>query len=99
MPRTLPSKEDFAKRLLQIDVPYRDVQIILRNKYGSGLSNNTMQELKDQVIDLESLNKELQELRKLKPLVEEVDTLRTELETYKRMYFELMETLRETLQK
>jgi hypothetical protein len=97
MPRTIPNKIEYTKQLLQIDVPYRDIQSILKNKYGSGVSNNTLQKLREEIIDLDALFEELEELRKLRPLVHEVAELRKDIKMYKSLYFELMETLNRTV--
>ncbi len=98
MPRSLPNKLEYAKQLLQIDIPYRDIQSILKEKYGSGLSNKTLQNIKSELIDLDAIYEELKELRKLIPLIDENRILKKDLEMYKTMYMEIFETVKERLQ-
>ena len=78
-------KITFAKKLLRMGVSYRDIQTNLKIKYGSGMSNTTLQSLYEDV--QYEIGRE-----------DRIKQLESELVLYKQMYFELLETMKKTLQ-
>lgn len=78
------SKEEksfYARKLLRLELPYREIQSELKRKYGSGVSNSTLKEIQD-------------DLQKIDKLREENHKLRKELAMYKSLYFDLMDTMK-----
>lgn len=71
----------FTKRLLVMGVSYRDIQVNLKIKYGTGMSNTTLQNLHVEVKH-ESHRQD------------RIKQLETELVLYKQMYFELLESVK-----
>ena len=85
MAKSSEKKINFAKEMLRIGVPYRQIQLNLRIKYGSGMSNTTLQNLFDEI----SIERERED---------RISQLERELAQYKRMYFELLETMKKMMQ-
>jgi hypothetical protein len=75
----------YAKKLLQEGIPYRDIQKQLKIKFGSGFSNTTLQKLQLEVDDDEDLRSELERVR-------------NEMFLYKKLYFELLEAMKDKIQ-
>ncbi|UYP43762.1 hypothetical protein NEF87_000047 [Candidatus Lokiarchaeum ossiferum] len=78
-------KIGFARKLLKMGVSYRDIQANLKIKFGSGMSNTTLQNL------LPEVQNEMQR-------DDRIQQLETELNLYKQMYFELLETIKKKMQ-
>ena len=79
-------KLEFTKKLLQMGLPYRDIQEKLRLQYGSGVSNTTL-------IKLQKKNDEISQFRK------ENEQLREELALFKKLYFELLALTKKRMEK
>ncbi|UYP45934.1 hypothetical protein NEF87_002219 [Candidatus Lokiarchaeum ossiferum] len=62
-------------------VSYRDIQVNLKIKYGSGMSNTTLQNLHVEVKQETEREDRIQQLE-------------NELRLYKQMYFELLESVK-----
>ncbi len=84
MGKSSQEKIEYAKNLLKIGVPYRQVQLNLRFKFGSGMSNTTLQNL-------------FEESRLEVERVDRIYQLESELAQYKRMYFELLDTMQKLM--
>ncbi|WP_457559038.1 hypothetical protein [Candidatus Harpocratesius sp.] len=84
MGKSTIEKLDYAKSLLRAGIPYRDIQIQLRIKFGSGVSNTTLQNLYQEMIDEMDLRSQLSECKR-------------ELALYKKLYFELVDAMKEKL--
>jgi len=76
-------KELYARKLLKLNLTYREIQEELRRKFKSGMSNSTLKILQDEVNEMQNLRAEVQHLRK-------------ELAMYKNLYFDLIETMKKT---
>lgn len=79
-------KIDFAKKLLKIGMSYRDIQLNLKIKFGTGLSNSTIKKI---VI----------EEQKTEEWRIKYEKSQEELAVYKNLYFELLKTLKLMLKK
>jgi hypothetical protein len=77
-------KKYYAKKLLQEGIPYRDIQKQLKIKFGSGFSNTTLQKFQLEVDEDEDLRTELERVR-------------NELYLYKKLYFELLEAMKDKI--
>ncbi len=77
-------KINFAKSLLQVGMPYREIQTQLKLKFGSGVSNNKLKELQQDIEEDDDLRTELARVK-------------NELILYKKLYFELLEAMKERL--
>jgi len=77
-------KITFAKSLLHVGMPYREIQTQLKLKFGSGVSNNRLKELQQDIEEDEDLRTELARVK-------------NELVLYKKLYFELLEAMKERL--
>lgn len=77
-------KITFAKSLLQVGMPYRDIQAQLKLKFGSGVSNNKLKELQQDIEEDDDIRAELTRVK-------------SELVLYKKLYFELLEAMKERL--
>ena len=77
-------KINFAKTLLEVGVPYREIQIQLKIKFGSGVSNSKLRDLQQDLEEDGDLRVELARVNK-------------ELVLYKKLYFELLEAMKARL--
>ena len=75
-------KYQFTKNLLKIGVPYRQIQFNLKVKFGTGMSNTTLQNLYEEVlIELEREDR--------------IKQLEREVKLFRQLYFELLEKMKE----
>ena len=79
--RSSYEKVEFARKLLKIDIPYREIQSELKSRFGSGMSNTT----------LRKMTKEIEEITLLRKKNEKLEN---ELTFYKNLYFDLLNTLK-----
>ena len=84
MGKSSQEKIDFARQLLRARIPYRDIQDMMKSKFGSGMSNNTLQSIVVREDKIEVLMGQLTECRK-------------ELELYKKLYFELFAAMKDKI--
>ncbi|WP_371805343.1 hypothetical protein [Candidatus Lokiarchaeum ossiferum] len=77
-PRSQKLKKDKAIKLLNEGIPYRRIQELLKDEFGSGMSNSSLKNLHHQ-------NTENVVLRK------EIKKLKAEIEVWKGLYFEIKE--------
>lgn len=84
MGKSSQEKIEFARDLLKIGVPYREIQANLKIKYGSGMSNTTLQ----------GLVEEAEETRRCE---EKLRKCEEELRMYKQLYFELLDAMKKKL--
>ena len=78
MGRSSREKIDFAKLLIEKDLPYTEIQKKLIEQYGSGMSNST----------IKNLAKKKEEVGDLKMKIKDLER---ELSLFKRLYFDLLE--------
>ena len=71
-PKSTFEKVEYARQLVKLGLPYREIQEELRNQFGTGMSNTTLQKLGSQDTEITELKKML------------ADTT-NELELYKRL--------------
>ena len=74
----------FAKSLLRAGIPYRKIQIQLKIKFGSGVSNTKLKMIQKDIEKDEDLRAELERVN-------------NELILYKKMYFELLEAMKDRM--
>ncbi len=84
--QTAMSKKDFAKKMLLLGIPYRVIQSKMKEKYGEGMSNNTLKKLFSQIEEIQVLKRRIRELEE-------------ETQLWKKMYFELKETMKLALRR
>ncbi|MHA1522469.1 MAG: hypothetical protein ACTSRK_20060 [Promethearchaeota archaeon] len=84
MPKSSQEKLEFARLRLQEGISYSQIQEELKNKYGTGMSNTTLQRL-------------IVETSRIKELELQVKEMVLELKMYKKMYYELLEAVREKI--
>ena len=77
-------KKDYAEKLLKLNLPYREIQIILKQKFETGMSNSSLQKLRNNQ-------------QKKKDLEAENELLRHELTIFKKLYFELINSMKEKI--
>jgi len=93
-PKSNVEKLEYARLLLKRGITYREIQKDLKDQYGSGMSNNTLQRLytqEDEITDLENKITALANNNML--LSKKLDNVTDEMERYKRLYFELLDSL------
>ena len=78
MGRSSREKIEFAKLLIEKDLPYAEIQKKLIDKFGSGMSNST----------IKNLAKKKEEVGDLKTKIKDLER---ELSLFKRLYFDLLE--------
>jgi hypothetical protein len=83
-PKSTVEKVEYARQLVKLGLPYREIQEELRSQFGTGMSNTTLQKLGSQ-------DTEIMELKKML-----ADTT-NELELYKRLYNELIGAMKDKL--
>lgn len=79
-------KQEFATSLLKEGMKYREIQQELQKKFGSGMSNTTLQKLQKQLKEIHVLKKKVRELEE-------------EVNLWKTLYFELKEATIKRLKK
>ena len=84
MPKSSKEKQELARLLLNEGISYDQIQEELKNKYGSGMSNTTLKRL-------------TVEPERIKELEDKVKELALELKMYKKMYYELLEVVKERI--
>ncbi len=52
-----PEKIAFAEELMEQGVPYRQIQEKMKEKFGSGMSNNTLNKLQQQKSHIQVIEK------------------------------------------
>jgi len=80
MGKSSKEKIDYARQLLNAEIPYREIQEYLKLRFGSGMSNTTLRKLQDD-------HDEINQLR------EELKRVNNQLDLYKRLYNELLQKL------
>jgi len=78
MGRSSREKIEFAKLLIEKDLPYAEIQKKLIDKFESGMSNST----------IKNLAKKKEEVGDLKTKIKDLER---ELSLFKRLYFDLLE--------
>ena len=73
-----------ASELLQQGKTYREIQEILKKKFGKGLSNNTLKKIRKNLTENCSKDREIARLNQ-------------ELSLFKNLYFELLEETKRSL--
>ena len=86
MPKSSKEKHEFARLLLQEGISYAQIQEEMKIKYGTGMSNSTLQRL-------------IVETSRIKELEDQVSEMAMELKMYKKMYYELLDAVKERIQK
>ena len=79
-----PEKIAFAEDLMEQGIPYRQIQEQLKEKFGTGMSNNTLNKLQQQKSEIIELKKELTQTKE-------------ELTLFKKLYFELLAATKKRL--
>lgn len=80
------AKQEYASSLLKEGMKYREIQQKLQDKFGSGMSNTTLQKLQRQLKEIHILKKKVRELEE-------------EVNLWKSLYFELKEATIKRLKK
>ena len=78
MPRSSREKIEYVKLLIEKNLSYEDIQKILFEKFGSGMSNTT----------IKNLSNKKEEVGELKTKIKDLER---ELSFFKRLYFDLLE--------
>ncbi len=86
MPKSSKEKHEFARLLLQEGISYAQIQEEMKIKYGTGMSNSTLQRI-------------IVETSRIKELEDQVSEMAMELKMYKKMYYELLDAVKERIQK
>ncbi len=86
MPKSPREKTEYAITLLAQGKTYREVQMMLVEKFGSGMSNTTLLKLQ-------------YPKPKIDDLLKRIDELEQELLLFKRLYFELVAATKGKLEK
>ena len=86
MPHVDKAKQEYASSLLKKGIKYSEIQQKLQEKFGSGMSNTTLQKLQKQIKEMYVLKKRVRELEE-------------EVNLWKSMYFELKEATIKRLRK
>jgi hypothetical protein len=84
MIKLIKEKQDRIKELLQNQTTYRNIQVILKEEFGGGISNTTLKKMN-------------QEQDRIKQLEMENQKLREELQVFKTLYYELVEATKKLL--
>ena len=86
MGKSSQAKLDYVKSLLQAGIPYRDIQDRLKQLFGSGVSNTTLQNLVSEIEQEGDVTRQLEQCQQ-------------ELALYKKLYFEMLTAMKEKLGK
>lgn len=84
MPKSSKEKQEFARNLLDQGISYSQIQEDLKMRYGTGMSNSTLQRL-------------IGESGRIQELEDQVKELSMELKMYKKMYYELLDAVKEKI--
>lgn len=84
MPKSPKEKQEFARLLLQQGISYKQIQKDLKDRYGTGMSNSTLQRL-------------IVESDRIRELEHKVKELNIEVKMYKKMYYELLDAVKEKI--
>ncbi len=84
MPKSSKEKQDYARDLLQKGISYGHIQEELKQRYGTGMSNSTLQRL-------------ILESNRIQELENKMREMAVELKMYKKMYYELLEAVKEKI--
>ncbi|UYP44947.1 hypothetical protein NEF87_001232 [Candidatus Lokiarchaeum ossiferum] len=79
-------KIEFARKLLKVGMSYRDIQLNLKLKFGSALSNTTIKKIV--IVNEENENWKAK-----------FEKSQEELAVYKNLYFEMLKVLKSKLNK
>ena len=84
----MPNKSSQIKKLRAIELiqkgtPYREIQVLLKNEFGTGMSNSTLKKL-------------LENSTIITQLKNQITRLDGEVKVWKNLYFELKETMENT---
>jgi DNA-binding transcriptional MerR regulator len=84
MKTNINEKKEFVKKMLKADVPYKEIQELLKHKFGSGMSNTTLKKLAEEENVIERLQAELQKTK-------------DQLVLFKKLYFDIVDKIRDKL--
>ena len=84
MPKSPKEKQEFARSLLQQGISYAQIQEELKMRYGTGMSNSTLQRL-------------IVESDRIRELENQVKEISLEAKMYKKMYYELLDAVKEKI--
>ncbi|QEE17814.1 hypothetical protein DSAG12_03652 [Promethearchaeum syntrophicum] len=83
-PKSTAEKVEFAKQLVKLGLPYREIQEELKRNFGTGMSNTTLQKIGAQETEIAELKIRLAQTT-------------NELELYKRLYYEIVEAMKDKI--
>ena len=86
MGKSSQKKIDYAKSLLKEGIPYLTIQERLKANFGNGMSNTTLNKLQKHIFSSKVKDDKIQELER-------------ELTLFKKLYFELLDKVKEKLEK
>lgn len=86
MGKSSQKKIDYAKSLLKEGIPYLTIQERLKANFGNGMSNTTLNKIKNHIFSSKVKDDKIQELER-------------ELALFKKLYFELLDKVKEKLEK
>lgn len=55
-------KIEFARKLVKIKIPFREIQKELRIRYDSGMLNSTLQKMSREIDDISTLERKVEQL-------------------------------------
>jgi DNA-binding transcriptional MerR regulator len=84
MKTNINEKKEFAKKMLKADVPYKEIQELLKHRFGSGMSNTTLKKMAEEENVIEKLQAELQKTKE-------------QLVLFKKLYFDIVDKIRDKL--
>ena len=84
MKTDINEKKDYVKKLLKADVPYKEIQELLKHRFGSGMSNTTLKKLAEEENVIERLRAELQKTK-------------DQLVLFKQLYFDIVDKIQDKL--
>jgi hypothetical protein len=76
MPKISQTRKEFVKSLMETDFNYDQIQEQLKIKFGAGMSNTTLQKIKEEMQEVNFLKSKIQHLEE-------------EVNLWKKLYFEL----------
>ena len=80
MGRSSREKIEYAKKLIGDGLVYEEIQIKLKDRYGSGMSNTTLKRMRENKSKIEDHSKRIGQLE-------------SQLTVFKKFYFELKEKM------
>lgn len=78
----IKQKEEYARKLLHANIPYREIQEHLKIRFGTGMSNTKLKKLAEKTDEIEKLKRKLEKTEH-------------ELNLYKNLYFDLIKSLKQ----